>query len=527
MQVIQPISMIFAMPFSIPVSDRERQFFQFYCVQSAFDLSVYLNSTFWYNMILQYSQRYPVVRQAVIAFGASHTYAININSSTGPSDQVEHGYEQAKQYDRAIRWLRAYMETSKQPDPQVILICCALFFCSENSRGNREAALQHLEKGLSIINAEQRNKLPRKVYEIETDAHTADDLGSEVTEESTVTPKTSEIDEELLYVFSRLDCQATLCQDTREPVLDLDDLTHIDDLNHTTEDSFRTITDAQRSLDALHNRLARFLTKSAPHRQDSADSLPHSIVGQKRTLHTQCARWEELMKGLIAKQSPSVQQTLKNKQIMHTRKDFDTQLAVQIQLLTLHHRCWWMLFRSSYPQNPVVFTMSPNPRAAEILDICESLGSALPVRPSASPQMNDADMAWRLISEIGVAAPLFVLSTKCTDKSIQTRSRRQLEVLREQRSGIYDKMFLTRVIKIAEMQQDLFLDNLDRETSIDAGADHTFRSQQSSPADAFLPSPNLISESEFSQTSPTTTEESVLVEEARELLGWGRKSSIS
>ena len=105
------------------------------------------------------------------------------------------------QYNRVVRQLRKYLSTNAQPPVGVALTFCALCYCFESIRGDFDAACEHLRSGLVILKSAKAGRADGKLSN--------DFLDSD-----------GEL-EQLTQIFSRLDLQATMFDDTRAPFVGL------------------------------------------------------------------------------------------------------------------------------------------------------------------------------------------------------------------------------------------------------------------------------------------------------------------
>ena len=143
-----PLQVIaYAIPFSVPGSQRDRQMLHYFCVEAASNLCGYFTSRygFWSHFALQCSHDEPVVRQALVALSSIHLdYVSKDPCHVKGTDGGALTVETLQQYDKAVRKLRRYLATKEEPLIKVALICCVSFYSFESARGEYDNALEHL-----------------------------------------------------------------------------------------------------------------------------------------------------------------------------------------------------------------------------------------------------------------------------------------------------------------------------------------------------------------------------------------------
>ncbi|KAI0534442.1 hypothetical protein GGR58DRAFT_59287 [Xylaria digitata] len=120
----------------------ERRCLRFFVEVAAPVLSGPLDSYFWTHLILQFSQMEPAVRHSVIAVSSLYEQVHRHRdvSSLLPDDNLILSH-----YNAAIQHLKVMKNES------LVLLVCILFVCIEFLRGNRAAATEHSQHGISIL----------------------------------------------------------------------------------------------------------------------------------------------------------------------------------------------------------------------------------------------------------------------------------------------------------------------------------------------------------------------------------------
>lgn len=108
--------------------------------------------SFWHQHLPCWSQHEPAVMHSLVALGAAHRSFL----SRGYLDsQVYRGYDFRRytthQYNTAIQQIRSTMDDPTPANVRVTLVCCLLFVCFENMRGNYHEAVRHLRAGSRLL----------------------------------------------------------------------------------------------------------------------------------------------------------------------------------------------------------------------------------------------------------------------------------------------------------------------------------------------------------------------------------------
>lgn len=383
----------YAIPFRIPGSQKDRQIIHYFCVQGSHDIAGYLDSEFWSKTVLQASHREPVVRQALVSLSSLHLDYVTVG---------EHGTLRSNilaQYGKALRVLGKRVEKQSAEATRTALICCVLFYCFESTLGNSGAAMHHLNGGLNLISQYGQPRGHEEDDDIKT----------------------------LSSVFERLDLQATMFNDDRQPVLNL--TSDWDRGGLITDGSvrmaFSRLDHAYDSLVKLQNRLFRFLTNSTALKGYDEELIPTGVLKEKQRLMSQFSEWRS-----------------KFDDFSH-RPEHDSRTTSGMQVLLIHWSVSRMLLEAEYPFNETVFGAAPNIEAEEVIGLASDVLKATGERNASaeaakSPRRNFS-------SETGVIAPLFILAMKCSDKSVCDRATELLSVS-QRREGLYDSQTMAAIV---------------------------------------------------------------------------------
>jgi hypothetical protein len=306
-------------------------------------------------MIPQISHSTPAVLHAILALSA---LLENLHSDF--KDGLYYGRQRMflQQYNKSIAYLRP---RANVPHIQSTLSCCVLFICLEMALGNHETALEHLKNGLHILQ------------------HWNTDQG---------TPER----EALTHVFRRLDVQATVFLNSRQPELNA---TSNSQSENIIPESFSSLREARVSLENIQIRLLYVLTTkpSAMSANISREMLLLSRGPLLQLLAARFLQWKAAFDSLSIRESPSM-------------KTSDLQMSL---LLGLHHHTMSLMLdvRSDGSEGLPIH----DPRLSKINDLSRCLIQSI----SSSGKFG-------ISVDIGVIAPLYFSAMIASDLAIRQQA---------------------------------------------------------------------------------------------------------
>ena len=172
------------------------------CLAGSFPTSL----RFFKELVLQSSHLEPAIKHAAIALGALNERC----ETTGylPLTDKAAGYVYKFTIEQSNKAIKHSQRLLQQNDIRSIkhgLIVCVLFIMYEVMGNNDEAAVIHLQAGINVINRYLKSRSSKT-----TDFSKL---------QSTATPHSSEIDQDLIQLFSRLDVSASSYIPSRPPQL--------------------------------------------------------------------------------------------------------------------------------------------------------------------------------------------------------------------------------------------------------------------------------------------------------------------
>ncbi|KAF0638634.1 hypothetical protein FPSE5266_04693 [Fusarium pseudograminearum] len=393
----------YSIPFKVPGSQRDRQLLHYFCVQGASEISGFLTSDFWSEIVLRESHQDSALRQALVAMSSLHLDYI----TSDPVKSQAASIETLDNYGKAMRTVRKRLAQSSPDTTKVALICCVIFYCCENTLGNPDTAQQHLSNGLELLKSISRHSTQMEKAEMKG----------------------------LRTIFERLDMQASFFQDDRVPILSLphweEHKAEYDAL--VPKRCFSTLQEAHESLIKLQSWLYSFINKNADVYKAGIESLSPVVLDEKAALVAAYNYWSY---------------AVENFQLAEAH---DEHTKYGLRFLLVHSKICQMIVDSKFPVNDEIFGASPNPAAHEVLDLVETLldyTAKLNSSPSATqtPRRNFS-------LESGVVAPLFALALKCSDESVATRAAQMLS-LSQRREGLYDAQTMAMILTHLRKSRD-------------------------------------------------------------------------
>jgi hypothetical protein len=203
------------------------------------------------DFMMQRMQHQPVIRNALVALGSIYKDFLQLEiPSLGASPQ------QILIMTRAHKQLRTHL-LSRDASPEVALICSLIFYILECLVGNSQHAIWHLDQGLILL---QRCHIEYPdVVSVPGFEH-------------------------LMAVFSHLDIHASIFDNERVPILDIE---KIAGTSPTVPRSFIGLSDAEKSLTVMQNRLMHHLISSLEYQEKTQDQIPSELLLERKQLGIQ------------------------------------------------------------------------------------------------------------------------------------------------------------------------------------------------------------------------------------------------
>jgi hypothetical protein len=370
-------------------SKKENRYFELFQHNTILGLMGFdRGSTFWSYMVLQFSQASPAVFHAALAISALHEHLDREATQGTGSYRLS-----LLEYNKSIGYLRS--RQLRQP-VQFTLTCCILFICLENAQGNHDEAITHLRNGLTIL----------QDWKTITSTSASEDL----------------VVENLTQVFRRLDMQATVFLDSRQPELNATSAARSPKMDHSVPKCFSSMQEAQIALEEIELRLFYVLTtKSTQHHSlESHDEMIAARAPLLRGLADRFKEWKEAFDSFSARESEKLQTK-------------DLRLGV---LLALHYETTSFMLDTKATSNPdIEKILAWESTLTRINELSRSLIN------SSSPGNKFAFSA-----DTGVIGPLYYAAMKATSSPVRQQA---IEILRsvKWKEGFWDAETAARIVE--------------------------------------------------------------------------------
>jgi hypothetical protein len=348
-------------------SEKENRDFDYFRHKAISELMGFdTKSDFWGHVILQFSEASPAVFRAVLSLSSLH------ETTYGQSRMVSCVADRVsflRQYNKAIRQL---CDRQTAQPVQFTLTCCVLFICLENLRGDYDAALLHLEKGLEILKE-------WRTQEVTSDEREARDV--------------------ITKVFQRLDMQATTFLDSRKPRCNASQMDGALKRQENKPMVIVNLQQARTTLEVLVSKLFYIITTKSNPEHPSWSEQNEYLPARKSLLHglnIEFSGWKSAFDVFSLQES---------------RKWQREELRLSVLLALHHHTTSLMLDIRLDTDTKGIYRGTPKDAEWEsVNDICESMINSLSAtKPSFS-------------ADIGLIAPLYFTAMQANNLRICQRS---------------------------------------------------------------------------------------------------------
>ena len=411
--------------------------------------------------IPQLSEAEPAVRYAAIAVGAlASAMTPNIIPSTcltGPPLDFGHGrhYKNAlTYYGRALRLVRLQQGANYDSTVRSAVIACMLFVCFETLHGNRDAAFQHINYGLTILEQFLRAKQKAITGTDETPPQSPEAdptiklATSRLLEYQHKSPQPLIIEDEVLQVFQRFEYQSwspsMISRDRKAPV----PLLRVPG-NRTADDipaEFGDLEEARRWWDLVQHWALHFgrtvvegyedyvasVAKDDPESAKTLDIVDAPITQELRPKHIAILeKWHTSFLPLYVR--------------VRGEKDQDERSYFKAVSLLLQFQISWICIRTvCLSEYSTLYSLTPKFR--EVVRLSAIL---LPIQARVNNAVEPFTM------DNGPTMALLITATKCRDATVRQQAIDLMKAF-PRRDGFWDSRVATMV---AEVNKDLEVRN--------------------------------------------------------------------
>ncbi|KAE9379928.1 hypothetical protein N431DRAFT_448759 [Stipitochalara longipes BDJ] len=396
----------------------EHRHLDFFYSQTAPSLAGYFDSRFWSILVPQLACSEPSVQHAMIALASFHEHC-NAEDSAIVDHNTSHRQFTIRQYNKAIKYMKAYKHPQKQ-DPMTILTTCILFICLEFMRGDINQALAHITSGVQILQS-----LPL------------------ATQPGVASPSLS-IQTDISDTFTRLTLQARLCG-RQLPSLPPESLPIVLGQDGPLT-PFATLFYARHSLSIIMVSALPFVNSALTLKFAPDEEHHKTLTATRQIILTQLDLWKARMD--LTQFSPS------NANVV-------TDISANILLISyIMSKIWTRT--AIYPDESAWDTQLLSFK--EILTLCTEVITnsgerrrrgpySLVGLPRASPKRP----VWRdaFTFEMGIIPSLYFVAIKCRDPAIRREAIRLLGLARPRKEGLWNARNLTSIAeRVIETEED-------------------------------------------------------------------------
>jgi hypothetical protein len=349
---------------------REKESLHFYCVISAPELSGFLDTKFWQQLLPQATHWDEGIKHAVAAIGASHEYALRRQASRLNSETDGLLPFALRQCNKAINNLLRPNKKMSQSDLLRALTASVLFASFESLSGNREGAVPHVVHSRRLVEQHKRNfENATKPSDFPVDLSTIEPL------------------------VAHYECQVGnfVYEDDPYGMLNMFDL--------TAPLYFDTLADARVSLtQAIANYSIIAWSLHEIHRPGDLDAVANQQIEYTAWLE----RWDAAFTMLLAQ----------------SRAYYDRDTLNGCRLLKAHHLAASALIGVDYHEGELGWTAF-TPQYKAVVELISAIVDSLPKRGIAT----QAPQLAYLSSTMGMTEPLYCAATRCTEPTIAEAAR--------------------------------------------------------------------------------------------------------
>lgn len=412
--------------------------------------------TIWNHLILQLCHHEPFVRESVVAIGALIRSLEAGNASRellARDDRASGVASMHKQfallkYGRAVKAMQALVD----PEPRQILVACLLVFCFEILLNNRYLALPHIITGHRMLQ-DWLSKHHR----------------STLIDSALQSPVPSTVDDELVDAFEHLDLQISTIYDVRPIELHRNIISEGRGVIEQMPSTFNTLTDAGRYLTVVMKQTHHFLATTWPSTRPRAlvadfvteppgpllvvsgvntnstpFIVPDSLREEQKPYAEDVLRWSRAFEPLFQR----VQRLEKV-----GSKDCVTSAMLKMQSIATRIMVAGVLITEELSYDAFL------PHFREMLALINIIVDA---HRNASDRKSIG--AGGFVLGLGISAPLYLLVTRCRDRTIR---RKGIEILSGwHREACWDPLIISEIGKfIMDVEEESLPEGIIPESS--------------------------------------------------------------
>jgi hypothetical protein len=372
--------------------------------------------------MLQGCHHEPFIRYAVVAIGALHK-SLRTLSSTGREPSMNDTDPMAKlhrefaylTYGKALKKMQQAIDSGADHGPRLALITCLLIVSFESHIGNRYKAVTHAKYGLQLL---QQWTSQCKQISAQEEKSTA------------VSPKSNDVEDEIVEAFRNLDIQITTMKDDRKAEEHKQSMDQDLSIVKQMPNCFESLDLARKYWTIVMRRSCHFLattwsqTRPELLTREFETKIPGSVLVQVGyNIHTTSFEVNDVVKTEQTRYAVEVSQWLQTfepifSQIRRTSNKGSREIVIA-SILQIHALAQKIVLAG------VVFTQEILydkyiPEFREIIRLSTDVAAAC-------HSNKDTDFwAGSFLLDLGLVVPLFMLLLRCRDPGLR---RQAIEIL--------------------------------------------------------------------------------------------------
>ena len=386
-----------ALPTLLP--KKEARAIHYFRQHALAELIGFFDSQFWAYTVLQRGQAQLAIHHGLVALAALHEALYSTLGEKIQDTRTGPAYKFAlEQYSRSIKLVTVELSNSRIENT---LICCVLFVCFECAQGNQDAALSHLQNGLTICSQWMGSR----------------DL--------------SDCESQICQVLSRLDDQATIYHNDKWYPRFLLEIPH--ELQARLFNGLSTLDEAREMFNKLYKLILQFAIKASLYKVTSKDCIPHSIVVEYDYLNLQLQHFNASFDSLVTTSHSSI-----------AGKDLRSAIVLKI-----HHKAVSIIHKNSL----FLQTYSIDELVAEYKAIVTLAKSLIKGTTGLSSSKGAAISAFNL--DVGLIPVLYYTSFHCPSSEVRKEAIALLYSY-STREGLWDSHTTAQIAEraLADEQKD-------------------------------------------------------------------------
>ncbi|PYI03917.1 hypothetical protein BO78DRAFT_471685 [Aspergillus sclerotiicarbonarius CBS 121057] len=390
------------------MSTDERRCFTYFQTHSVPRMVGFFDSELWQRLVLQMSQAETAVCHAAVALGALHedSEARGMPLQKVDLDRNNHHRFALEQYSKAIAALQRRLQSNDPQARLAVLMCCVTFIFFEYLQGNRGKAFAHLQNGLHVL-ANHKGEEARTLVMSKVLHQPANGSATE---------------KALLRAFAQLDAQSvhfrvsgsvtTLGAQNGYLAADLLD----------QEFSFNSLEEVKDKLDPFASIVFRFRTTCRPLLRNPTTDIFHLSI-QHQKIRTQLMNHISAFEAFMSRLPPTKTTTPKE--------------ARSINMIRLHHLILIVDLETMLSLSELIYD-SFLPQFQTFVDLCDRIITSM--RAEYGKDLS------KIVTDMGVIAPLGWTSLRCRDLPTRQRALRLLDSW-PHCEGPYDSRFFASLAR--------------------------------------------------------------------------------